>query len=209
MTAPVLAATAWKTNAEMIEAVVQLGYLRADDHVLDPTWGRGTWWKNWQPHTLTATDLDPAKSPDPLGPVDFTDLPWPDATFDVVAFDPPYKLNGTPSDTDGIDERYGVGGGTYTRWQDRHQLIRDGITEAARVLKPAGCLLLKCQDQVCSGQVRWQTDEFTAHANTVGLVKVDRLEYLAHRPQPPGRRQIHSRRNYSTLLIFVKKGGAS
>lgn len=199
MTTPVLAATAWKTNAEMIEAVAQLGYIDRESLTLDPTHGRGTWWKTWEPDNLVASDLDPAKSPHGRS-IDFTDLPWADGLFDVVAFDPPYKLNGTP--TDAIDERYGVH--VVRSWQDRHTLIRDGITECARVLKTGGRLLLKCQDQVCSGQVRWQTDEFTAHAATVGLRKIDRLEYLAYRPQPAGRSQIHARRNYSTLLVFEK-----
>jgi SAM-dependent methyltransferase len=199
---PVLAATAWRSNAELIEAVHQLGYISIDDLVLDPTWGLGRWWTLFRPTKLAGTDLDPEKSPTGTS-VDFTDLPFLDRTFDVVAFDPPYKLNGTP--TASVDARYGVH--VVRSRDDRHQLILDGITECTRVLRAGGRLLVKCQDQVNGGKVRWQTDLFTRHAvDHLGLEKVDALHLLAYRPQPEGRRQVHARRNLSTLLIFVKPG---
>jgi hypothetical protein len=91
------------------------------------------------------------------------------------------------------------------RWQDKHQLIRDGITEAARVLRVGGYLLLKCQDQVCSGRPRWQTIEFTNHAATVGFDLVDRFDRIGTtRPQPPGRIQRHAHGRPSTLLVLSK-----
>ena len=121
---------------------------------------------------------------------------------DAVVFDPPYKLNGNPSDTGGMDERYGVH--VYTDWRDRMQLCRDGITECARVYNGTGYLLVKCQDQVSSGKVRWQTIEFANHAATLDLGLVDLLDLLSYRPQPAGRRQVHARRNSSTLLVFKR-----
>jgi hypothetical protein len=144
----IYATDSWPTNGHLIADCRRLGYLRDDDHVLDPTYGRGVFWRQWRPAKLTATDLDPAKSPSGES-VDFTAMPWPDRSFDAVVFDPPYKLNGTP--TKGVDERYGVH--EPTRWQDRWQLCLDGITECTRVLGD-GHLLVKCQDQVCSGRVQ-------------------------------------------------------
>ena len=191
----VLAATAWPTNAHLIEACHQLGYIGDDDLVLDPTYGRGVWWQRWRPEKLVTSDVRPGLG-DEVG--DFRYLYWNDEHFDVVAFDPPYKLNGTPDHA--IDERYGVH--EPTSWQDRHGLILAGIDECARVLKPGGRLLLKCQNQVCSGKVRWQTYEFAAHAQGLGLTLVDELLMLAYRPQPSGRRQVHARRNYSSLLVL-------
>lgn len=202
--APVLAIGPWANNAELIADCNRLGYLNDQDAVLDPTYGLGRFWTVWQPHTLTASDLDPAKSP--LGrPVDFTALPWADGSFDAVVFDPPYKLNGTSTGTGAAtcDADYGVA--EPSTWQDRHQLIRDGITECVRVTRPGGMVLVKCQDQVCSGQVRWQTHEFAAHAVAGGCRLVDALHLSGHRPQPAGRRQVHARRNYSTLLVLRKE----
>ena len=134
--------------------------------------------------------------------MDFRKLPFGDGEFDAVVFDPPYRLNGTP-DRGEFDERYGIGG-KYTRWQDRHQLIQEGLSECARVA--SAFVLLKCQDQVCSGKKRWQTSDFSFWAMTeCGLSLEDRFDMLGHvRPQPAGRRQVHSQGNYSTLLVFRK-----
>ena len=198
--APVLAADTWRSNAELIADVAKLGYLKADYRTLDPTYGLGVFWRRWRPDDLVACDLDPAKSP--LGrSVDFTNLPWPAGSFSAVVLDPPYKLNGTP--TADIDARYGVD--EREHWRDRLDLIERGIAECARVLRPGGTFLLKCADQVCSGQIRWQTDEFSHHAAAVGFRKVDRFDMLGHaRPQPRGRRQVHARGRGSTLLVFER-----
>jgi hypothetical protein len=161
--APVLAVTEWKTNADLIADVARLGYLHDDWLTLDPTYGLGKWWTLWRPRMLIASDIDPAKSPCGYS-VDFTALNQADQSFDAVAFDPLYKLNGTP--TADVDERYGVH--VVRSRDDRHQLILDGISECARVLKPSGFLLVKCQNQVNGGKVRWQTDLFSRHAETVG-----------------------------------------
>jgi hypothetical protein len=186
----VMAATRWRTNAELVEACARLGYLRKTDVVLDATYGRGVFWRRWRPDTLICHDLK-------LDGVDFRRLPEATSSVDVVVLDGPYKLNGTDA---GEGERYGVD--VSARWQDRHALICAGITEAARVVRPEGWLLVKCQDQVCSGAVRWQTHEFTRHAEGLGFTLVDSLLMLGGRAQPPGRSQVHARRNYSTLLVL-------
>lgn len=181
---PVLAAYAWPTNAELIADVARLRYLQYYFDILDPTFGRGIWWRRWRP-TAPGSLTTHAKPTEPE--FDFRDLPyWPN-TFDAVVLDPPYKLNGT--DKDGTGERYGVD--AKASIEERHDLIRDGITEAARVLKPAprkqpgGILLLKCQDQVCSGQMQWQTRIFTDHADSIGLTLIDEFLHLGTgRPQP-------------------------
>lgn len=216
----VLAADRWPTNGHLIEAVAALGYLRREWTVLDATYGHGVFWRQWKPADpgdLIRYDLDPTKSPDGEGGIDFRRLPHPDVVFDAVVLDGPYKLNGTSAE-DG-DERFGVDG--KASWQERHQLIREGITECARVLRPAprtsakkraGYLLLKCQDQTCSGAVRWQTIEFANHAASIGLILVDRLQMLGTgRPQPARTRkdgkpsvQQHAHSHPSTLLIFRK-----
>lgn len=198
MTKPVMAFGDWRSNADLIADCARLGYLHEDWYTLDPTYGAGTFWKAWRPVTLVATDIDPRRSP--WGDsVDFTKLPWSDRLFDAVVFDPPYKLNGTPDPT--VDKRYGIH--QPARWQDRMELIRLGVHECARVLG-RGYLLIKCQDQVCSGKVRWQTDEITKWAAACGLGKVDRLDFPTYRPQPKGRRQVHAARNTSQMLIFKR-----
>lgn len=198
-TAPVMAHGDWSTNGHLIADVARLGYL--DGRVLDCTYGYGTFWSEWRPPHLYASDLNPAKSPDGVS-TDFTTLPFADQSFDAVVFDPPYKLNGRPDDS--IDERYGVH--ETASWQDRIKLMRAGLSECCRVARRH--VLVKCQDQVCSGKVRWQTDEMTDVAASRGFGKVDRFDFETYRQQPEKnpdgtpRRQVHARRNTSTLLVF-------
>jgi len=205
--APVLSAGTWANNAELIrDAVVPLGYLRPEWLTLDPTYGLGRFWTLWQPGDLIACDLDPSRSD--LGPLDFRELHdvWPGPTFDAVVFDPPYKLNGTSTGKGAAasDQDYGVA--QPATWQERHALILAGITSCTRVLRPGGMLLVKCQDQVCSGKVRWQTRIFADHAESLGHRLVDRFDLASYRAQPAGRRQVHARRNTSTLLVFRLEG---
>jgi len=198
----VMAIGSWRNNAELIADMPRLGYLDERWITLDPTYGQGKFWTKWRPTNLITSDLDPA-----CGVVEhnFTALPHMDSVFDAVVFDPPYKLNGTSTGkgSSAMDASYGVAG-DYLPWQAKHDLIRAGISECVRVLRPRHLLLLKCVDQVCSGDVRWQTDEFTRHAESLGCAKVDEFHIPSHRAQPAGRRQVHARRNYSTLLIFRK-----
>jgi DNA modification methylase len=203
---PVMAVARWASNADLIASVARLGYLKKTDRICDPTYGSGVFWKVWQPDNLVASDIRVKRSPCGES-IDFRKMPYDDGSFDVVALDGPYKLNGSASSDS--DARYGVH--VPASWQDRMQLIRDGITECARVLRPDGVLLLKCMDQVCSGHVRWQTIDFANHAAEHECVLVDQLHPVGGRPQPERSRkdgkpsvQHHARRNISTLQVYRK-----
>lgn len=188
------AATAWKSNAHMIEDVAQLGYLNGT--VLDPTWGRGNWWTRWRPDALIGTDLKQG--------IDFRSLPYSDDSFDAVAFDPPYVCIGGRK-TSGIEAMYDAYGLTEAPQTpaEVQRLINDGLTECARVARRH--VLVKCCDYISSGKLWIGTHHTLTHGLSLGLELVDRLEYVGKgRPQPSGRRQVHARRNLSTLLVFRK-----
>lgn len=189
----------WATNAELIADVATLGWLAGDLSVLDATYGLGRFWTKYRPPLLTGVDLNARKSPSGES-VDFRHLPFADRSFDVVVFDPPYKLNGTPSLED-FDDGYGVD--EPSCWQDRMGLIADGTRECSRVARKH--LLVKCQDQVVSGKMRWQTDVVTAVAYDAGFRKADRFDLRSKGiPQPAGRRQVHARHSASQLLVFTR-----
>lgn len=196
----VLAAHRWANNGEMIADVAKLGYLNG--RVLDVTYGEGTFWKVWRPEDLTACDLDPTKSP--IGySVDFTNLSnFLSESFDAVVLDAPYKLNGTPDGA--IDGRYGTH--EVRTAQQRIDLMLCGVRRCSWLPRSGGFLLVKCQDQVNSGRMWWQTDLVTAEANACGFRKVDRFDLLGkHRKQPmDGRRQQHAHGRPSSLLVFQR-----
>lgn len=182
----------WKTNAELIEDVASL-HLTETKVVFDATYGRGVWWRNWQPELLITNDIrTEAKYHD-----DFTALPWRDRTWDCVAYDPPYKLSGTNQLGD-FDDGYGL---VDLPWQDRMEIIVAGAVECARVAK--NMLLVKCQDQVVSGRMVWQTLEIVTALGPHNWRLADRFDMLGGSiPQPGGRTQKHARGRGSTLLVF-------
>ncbi len=205
MTAPILAATAWPTNAELIADVHRLGYLRDTDRVLDPTYGLGCWWKVWRPADLVTHHGTEDGS-------DFRDLPYDAGSFDAIAYDPPYVCVGGRTTTGLADmhDRYGQTDAPATPAK-LQSLIDDGLAEMARLVRPRGIVLVKCQDYISSGRFWAGTIRTAQAAEAIGLRLEDRLEHVAPtpRPQPPGRRQVHARRNLSTLFVFKKVGRRS
>lgn len=201
----VLGAKSWQTNADLIADVAKLGYL--DGHVLDPTYGRGLFWTKFQPTKLTAADLYLQLPGVEL--VDFTDMPYPNATFNAVVLDPPYVAKGGRS-TSGIremDDRYGQHEAPKTP-RLLQDLIEAGIANSWRVLKPKGYLLVKCKDYI-SSRTYWNGTYFVQQfcIETLLMKQVDRFEMVsAPGRQPAHRTQEHARRNHSTLFVFRKKG---
>jgi hypothetical protein len=191
----IFATQKWKSNAELIADAAKLGYL--DGKVLDASYGLGVFWKIWKPQSLTTVDL---YTPSDVT-CNFRNLSFRRNSFDATVFDPPYRLAGR-RDLGVFDVRYGIDKKT-----DRKYVFDDlefGSLECYRVTRKY--LLVKCQDQVESGKVRWQTDHVTRVIEERGGRKVDRFDLITTpRPQPKGRRQLTARRNSSTLLIFEKK----
>lgn len=185
-------------NAQLMADCAQLGYL--DGRVLDLTYGTGRFWRDFRPDDLTTNDL---YSEEAHLDLDFRGTDLPAVSFDTVVFDPPYKLNGTGG-SHVSDEGYGVAG-PYRSVEDKMMLITRGVREGVRLSRRF--LLVKCQDQVVSGRVVWQTITITDYARSLNIGGrygrlIDMLHVQGYRQQPPGRRQVHARRDYSTLLVF-------
>jgi hypothetical protein len=190
-----------RDNAQLMLDCETLGYLDKSWLVLDCTYGLGAFWRDlWLPK-LIRHGIGPHEDGHYDDGVSFTQLPEADDTFDATVFDPPYKLNGmsTGRGPSAADARFGVT--SYMPVEERHALMRNGLVECIRVTKPGGYILAKCQDQVASGRVHWQTSMLAAMAKETTLV--DMLFVPGHRKQPD-RGQQHARRNYSTLLVFRK-----
>jgi hypothetical protein len=184
-----------KTNAQLIADVARLGYL--PEPVIDVTYGYGNFWADYQPAQLTTNDLhQPAQHAySYLRPEQ-----WPEdwiRAFSTAVFDPPYKLNGTPTD----DDRYGAD--QQMSVAQRLRELRVGAVATARLVRPHGVLLVKCQAQVASGVVHWQPDLVLDAVKADGWGRVDEMHLLnTVRPQ---RSQVHARRNYSTLLVLKRR----
>lgn len=196
----------WASNAELIaDAVVPLGWIGDHHTVLDCTYGKGRFWTKYRPPLLVGVDLNPLKAH--TVQADNRRLPFPDHCFDVVVFDPDYKLSGTPQLGE-FDEAYGINVAKTT--EERMEGITSGALEAARVCRKH--LLIKCQDQVVSGEVVWQTIVLHTLLTNLPLEKGEKPMRLAERfeyptrgiPQSKDRVQRHARHDHSQLLVFTR-----
>lgn len=189
-----------RTNGRCIADAALLGFL--PEPVVDPTYGRGGgMWTEYRPEQLLAFDLDPACG---VTVAEFGALPLADSAAGSLVLDPPYKLTGTPT-TEGADggmnRRFGID--RYRSPADVHELYRLGMTEAARVVRRGGCVLVKCMDQTAGGQLHLQTRWCTDIAADLPLFLVGRLN-VRHTPRAQ-RSQATPANNYSTMLVFRRR----
>lgn len=126
------------TNADLIREVCAL-WVRDSDVIADLTYGEGAFWR-WNPER-------PAFRFDIKTGTDSRHTPLPDRSVDVVVIDPPYRPahGSAPRETRGeMFDRYGLGG--VDTMTDVLALYADLLTEARRVLRAGGRVLVKCQD---------------------------------------------------------------
>lgn len=174
-----------RTNAQAIRDAHLLGYIGDTDIIIDVTYNTGKFWKLWTPHWLTKNDLDPR-----YGEVhdDWRSLHWDDATFDVVVFDPDYKLQGTSSNKGPASSNAAYGmDREYRPVADQLELIGDGLAECVRVCKPTGKILVKTMDQVVSGDKQWLAKTLWLAMRTKNCRLVDEIHVFGHRAQPKDR----------------------
>lgn len=199
-----------RSNADLIAEVARL-WIKDDDLVIDLTYGLGKWWSKFRPQELVTNDLDPRRDTDYH--FDFTDLPWAirAPVFDVVAFDPPYiALGGRTTSTlhktqgIGMNDRYALYGAPKSpKEQVRQNNL--GILNASALLKKDGRLLFKCMDYISSGKYHHCLGWYVAYAERCGLRVEDLfIHHSGTGPMPKGRRQVHSRRSHSYLVVFQK-----
>lgn len=207
----VLEAQEWENNSDLIRAVFDIHvwpkrWAQGPDgpQVMDVTYGRGLWWQWVGNHGLEFTSHDIKHDG-----VDFTRLPEPDESMDVIAFDPDYVAPGgrDTSTIPDFNERYGLNDPYESPASLQHH-INDGLTECARVLRPQGIILAKCSTYISSGKPwlgEWRTIDF---GQKIGLVVDDIFVHISGTGPQPKRdsRQQHARSNSSRLIVFRKPG---
>jgi hypothetical protein len=176
----------------------------------DPTWGRGTFWKQVPDDAYDVTCTDKATG----GPC-MAALPQADDSLDFLVLDPPYMdgfFRPVPSQTahagGDFAARYGNhSGGGYKGLFYQPAVIalyRDGVAEASRVLRHKGVLIVKCQDAVSNHRQTLTHCEVWDAARKVGFRDLD-LFVVRRRDKPHGRRikhQEHARKNHSYFMVF-------
>lgn len=138
--------------------------------VLDVTANRRRMWAGLDTSRTVFVDIDPAMQPDVVA--DFRALPFADASFDVLVFDPPHLPSAAASPASLVQMRddYGLehgGRGPAT-------VFRPFLQEAARVLRADGVVLAKIKDYVHNHAYQWTlVDWITSVRVTPGLTPCD------------------------------------
>lgn len=201
-TPPVLACKVRRTSAETIADIMELGWIRLDDNVLDPTYGKGGFWKIVQMPPMQFVKADRKFD----SSYDFRKPPeeW-KGQFDVITFDPPYvavggrKTSGIPE----FNDSYGIGGDSPKTPREMQTLMHEGVTALKECLVSHGIMIVKHMNYISSGKYWNAEHHLDIHASNSRFDLVDRL--IAEGDpgiQPKGRRQVHARNNYSTFSIY-------
>lgn len=191
-----------RTNGQLMADVAELGYILPEDSVLDVTYGKGRFWTKYVPDHLVRNDLYSAEA---VFHCNWESL-YPDweRQFNVVVFDPPYKLQGTSSNAGPASSNAAFGmDRAYVRPDALLASIGRGLVECVRVTYPGGYVMVKSMDQVVSGDKVWMPSRIErSMEESLHCRLIDRLYVFGYRQQPPGRRQVHSHGSFSTLSIF-------
>lgn len=187
---------AFGDNAGLIASVAPL-YL--DGSVLDVTYGRGMWWRLFKPETFQGHDLA-------TDGVDFRKLPYEEASWDTVCFDPPYVPRQGPKPATKIEDaayrsRYGLD--TPRGPRELERLIFNGMAECSRVAR--AFVLAKCCDYVNCRRLQLGHLTMIRAGEAAGL-RVHDLLILAGGTGPGGSQITtvkRARRAHSYLVVFA------
>ncbi len=198
------------TNADLFATVSDL-YLNDGDVIADVTYSTGRFWKktDLSRYRFLASDLLPRRDKRmTVTACDFRALPYAAGTIDVLVLDPPYIHSPGKGM---LATRYnGLATTDMISYADIIRLYRDGMTEAARVLRDGGQLWVKCKDTLASEHQRWSHITLQQIAHELGMYSRDLFLLVPPAPSAvtTGRwaRQLHARKVHSYLWIFETGG---
>ena len=191
-------------NSDLFPDILAL-YVPEGSHVLDMTYGNGTFWKNVDRslYTIWRNDIDPN-----LGDYsyDFTDIGRFIADrFDVVVFDPPYASRSSNKNGQ-VGSMYNNQKHGIATVEGMMEYYKSGMGEASVLLKEDGILIVKCQDEISSGKQQWNHITLLEIGGTLGYLSED-LFVMVRSSTPIMRHsyQLHARKNHSYFLVVRKK----
>jgi tRNA G10 N-methylase Trm11 len=202
-------------NEEVFPQILDL-YVPKGSTVADVTYGKGVFWKNVpeEDYVLLPSDLKTG--------IDCRVLPYANNSIDGVVLDPPYmegllRENGSHQAATGTHTAFkeAYQGATHsipsiTKAPKWHAAVLDlyvkAGTEAYRVLRNKGTLIVKCQDEVSAGK-QWLTHVEIINAYAEMGFRAEDL-FVIMRKNRPGvsrvKKQLHARKNHSYFLVFIK-----
>ena len=198
-------ASVWEgEDAELLEQMLAFYPRKRPRRILDATVNCGRFWRGSK-RPVFGVDVDVAHRPDVVA--DNTQMPFKDALFDVVVYDPPHIPNQGRDNEKDFNVRFGL----FVRSSKENQYTFTHtyppfVAEAYRLLKPEGVLLCKITDYVHHHRYNWAHVDFIDAARKAGFRPCDCIIKIRKGPivDPRWKTAHHTRRQHCYWLIFRK-----
>ncbi len=166
---------------------------------LDCTYRVGGFYKAGVPAPRLKMDIAPRTRK--IMPADVRHLPFKPECLQSVVFDPPFLPAG--SKTCRLRQKYGA----FENMRQLWRMYTTAMQEIARVLKPNGVLVFKCQDSVCGRTQYLVHADIIRFAQRINLYPKDLFIKLAsHVPIGWNQHtQQHARKTHCYFIVFIKK----
>jgi SAM-dependent methyltransferase len=191
-------------DAELLDKMLNFYPRKTPKDILDATVNGGRIWKglDWD---YVGLDIDARHKPDVVA--DNTDMPFDNASFDVVIYDPPHIPNQGKDRSKDFNKRFGL---TLKSPKEEGYsfafMYPPFAKEAYRVLRPEGILLCKIADYVHGHRYQWAHLDFIQAAKKVGFCPCDCIIKVRQGPivDPRWKTAHHARRQHVYWLVFRK-----
>jgi len=183
-------------------------YAPTRTRVLDATANRRKMWKGLATGDVTFLDVEPAVEPDVVG--DFTSMPFPDGSFDVIVFDPPHLplAAASPASLEQYKRDYGLP--QSIKADSIAALFPPFLLEARRVLRPDGLIFAKLKDYVHNHRYQWVLSSWVNCVTAVpGLTPCDlriKIDPCGGNLKSGRWKRAHHARVVHTWWAVVRKG---
>lgn len=193
-----------KEDSELLDLMLNFYPRRPPKRILDATVNKGRFWTgiDWP---VVGMDIASRYSPDIVG--DNMQMPFQDATLDVVVYDPPHVPNQGKDRQKDFNTRFGlVLKSSAANGYNFSHLYGPFAIEAYRVLKQEGILLCKITDYVHNHRFQWAHIEMIRAASAAGFNPCDCVIKIRKGPivDPKWKKAHHARRHHCYWLIFRK-----
>jgi SAM-dependent methyltransferase len=191
-------------DAELLERLLCFYPRKRPRTILDATVNGGRFWRG---SNRRVTGIDIERRHRPAIVADNTKMPFRDASFDVVVYDPPHIPNQGKDKSKDFNSRFGL---VLRSSKENHYTFTHTfppfVEEARRVLRPEGVLLCKIADYVHHHRYQWAHIDFILAARNAGLMPCDCIVKIRKGPiiDPKWKTAHHSRRQHCYWLVFRK-----
>jgi hypothetical protein len=192
------------TDVALLERLLEFYPRKRPELILDATVNTGRFWAGSE-RAVIGLDINPRFRPNVVA--DNRRLPFRNASFDAVIYDPPHIPNQGRDRSKDFNIRFGlflksaaVDGYNLT------YLYPPFVVEAHRVLVAEGVLFCKIADYIHNHRYQWAHVEFLRAAQEAGFCACDCIIKVRKGPitDPKWKTAHHARRRHCYWLVFRK-----